>query len=80
MKTVIIDESIKPYIILEKETIILFEFPNGVGASLIFNGFSFGLELAEIDLETNTVIAPVEGWLSNEEVNNLLTTMMNREV
>ena len=55
----------------------LFEFPNGFGASVVIHEFSYGLELALLDADSNIIQHPditddVVGFLNVDSCNDLL--------
>ena len=55
----------------------LFEFPNGYGASVVIHEFSYGLELALLDADSNIIQHPeitddVCGYLNVDTCNDIL--------
>jgi hypothetical protein len=55
----------------------IFEFPNGYGASVVIHDFSYGLELALLDADSNIIQHPditddVAGFLNVDSCNDLL--------
>ena len=55
----------------------IFEFPNGYGASVVIHDFSYGLELALLDVDHNIIQHPditddVAGFLNVDSCNDLL--------
>ena len=55
----------------------IFEFPNGFGASVVAHEFSYGLELALLDVDHNIIQHPditddVAGFLNVDSCNDLL--------
>ena len=62
----------------------LFEFPNGYGASVVIHDFSYGLELALLDVDHNIIQHPditddVCGFLNVDTCNDILQKIAELE-